>query len=782
MKIVNLYKELEQLKKDNECPEWLTLEGYTTLKGGYLLEDETPKAMYRRVARAAAKSGKYSDDIKDDFFEIMYESFLGAASPILMNLGTERGLPISCFGINLEDRMEDIMGRGPGELAMMSKNSGGVGIGMDNLRPSGSVIKSGKNGTSDGVIPFIKVYDSATLASKQGRVRRGNSSANLNIEHKDWEEFVRMRRPEGDVNRQALNMHHCTMINDEFMHKVKNGDSEARLKWTELLKTRLETGEPYVMFNDTVNNNNPQAYKNNGLKVNMTNICSEITLFADEFHSFICCLSSLNLEKYDEWKDYKSPRTGYSVPEIATIFLNGVLDEFINKAANIPYMERTVSSAKNGTSDGVIPFIKVYDSATLASKQGRVRRGNSSANLNIEHKDWEEFVRMRRPEGDVNRQALNMHHCTMINDEFMHKVKNGDSEARLKWTELLKTRLETGEPYVMFNDTVNNNNPQAYKNNGLKVNMTNICSEITLFADEFHSFICCLSSLNLEKYDEWKDYKSPRTGYSVPEIATIFLNGVLDEFINKAANIPYMERTVSSAKKGRAIGIGVMGWHSYLQRNNIAFESFRAMQLNNEIHKYIKEESVKASKNLAEERGEPEWCKSTGMYNSHLLALAPTRSNSIICGDVSASIEPIVSNAYNDITAKGTFQRRNLKLKKVLSKLGKDTDEVWKSIVKNSGSVQHLEFLTEDQKNVYKTAYELDQNSIIQQASQRQKYICQSQSLNLFFPFDVDPRYFNKVHIKAWELGVKTLYYCRSTSGIKSDNINSDEGCNSCEG
>jgi len=576
----NLEKELEQLKKDKESPEWLTLEGYTTLKGGYLLEDETPKAMYRRVSRAAAKSGKYSDDLKDDFFEIIYRSFLGPASPILMNLGTDRGLPISCFGFNLEDRMEDIMGRGPGELAMMSKNSGGVGIGMNNLRPSGSFIKGGKNGTSDGVIPFIKVYDSATLASKQGRVRRGNSSANLNIEHKDWGEFVRMRRPEGDVNRQALNMHHCTMINDEFMHKVKNGDLEARLKWTELLKTRLETGEPYIMFNDTVNNNNPQAYKNNGLKVNMTNICSEITLFAD-----------------------------------------------------------------------------------------------------------------------------------------------GD-----------------------------------------------------------HSFICCLSSLNLDSYDEWKDYKSPRTGYSVPEIATMFLNGVLDEFINKASNIPYMERTVASAKKGRAIGVGVMGWHSYLQKNNIAFESFRAMQLNNEIHKFIKEESVKASKKLAEDRGEPDWCKGTDLYNSHLLALAPTRSNSIICGDVSASIEPIVSNAYNDITAKGTFQRRNKNLKKLLSEIDKDTDEVWKSIIKNSGSVQHLEFLTDDQKNVYKTAYELDQNSIIQQAAQRQKYICQSQSLNLFFPFDVDPKYFNKVHIKAWELGVKTLYYCRSTSGIKADNINNEEGCASCEG
>jgi|TARA_R110000851_G_scaffold31743_2_gene85536 ribonucleoside-diphosphate reductase alpha chain len=575
-----LAKELQELKDNNEAPEFMTLEGFTTLKGGYLLEDETPKAMYRRVARSAAKSGKFSDALKDDFFEVIYNGYLGPASPILMNMGTDRGLPISCFGLDLEDTMEDIMGRGLGELSMMSKNSGGVGVGLDNLRPSGSPIKGGKNGTSDGIIPFSKVYDSATLASKQGKVRRGNTSLNLNIEHKD---------------------------------------------------------------------------------------------------------------------------------------------------------------------------------------------------------SWE-FIKMRRPEGDINRQALNVHHCIMINDEFMHKVKSGDHDARLKWAEVLKTRLETGEPYIMFNDTVNNNNPEAYKNNGLKVNMTNICSEITLHADRDHSFICCLSSLNLNSYDTWKDYRSERTGYSVPEIATIFLNGVLDEFINKAANIPYMERTVRSAKKGRAIGIGVMGWHSYLQKNMIAFESFPAMQLNNEIHKFIKEESIKASKKLASERGESEWCVGTGMYNSHLMALAPTRSNSIICGDISASIEPFISNAYNDITSKATFQRRNRNLKRLLDSIEKDSDEVWKSIVKNAGSVQHLDFLDEDQKAVFKTAYEINQNVIVQQAAQRQKYICQSQSLNLFFPFDVDPLYYNKVHISAWELGVKTLYYCRSTSGIKADIINSEDSCASCEG
>jgi ribonucleoside-diphosphate reductase alpha chain len=369
----------------------------------------------------------------------------------------------------------------------------------------------------------------------------------------------------------------------------------------------------------------------------------------------------------------------------------------------------------------------------------------------------------------------------MINDEFMHKVKSGDYEARVKWAELLKTRLETGESYIMFNDTVNRANPAAYKNNGLEVNMTNICSEITLFADQLHSFICCLSSLNLSMTDELLAYKSPRTGRTVPEIVTRLLNGVLDEFIDKAANIPFMDSTARSAIKGRAIGIGAMGWPTYLQENGIAFESFRAMSENNRVFKFIDENAKKASRELAVEKGEPEWCKGTGMYNSHLTAIAPTRSNSIICGDISAGIEPLTANAFNDITAKGLFVRRNRTLKKLLVKKGVDSPEVWKSIVKNAGSVQHLDVLTDAEKAVFKTAYEIDQNVIVQQAAQRQKYICQSQSLNLFFPFDVDALYFNQVHIKAWELGVKTLYYCKSTSGLKGLQQESED-CLSCEG
>lgn len=439
-----------------------------------------------------------------------------------------------------------------------------------------------------------------------------------------------------------------------------------------------------------------------------------------------------------------------------------------------------IRGGENGTSEGIIPFMKIYDSTVIGISQGSTRRGAASANLNIEHGDWHEFVRMRRPEGDINRQCGNLHHCTVINDTFMRKVEAGDYDARAKWAELMKARMETGEPYIMYKDNVNNANPEAYKKNQLEVDMTNICSEITLYTDDEHSFICCLASLNLARWDEWRNTNI--RGYTIPAIATLFLNAVLDEFIDKGSYIPGLEKVVKHAQKGRAIGIGVLGWHTLLQSKNMAFESFSTMMLNSEIFKYIHDEATKQSKSMAGLYGEPEWCKGTGMFNTHLMAVAPTRSNSIISGDVSAGIEPIIANAYVDKTAKGTFIRKNPHLMVLLDKHGKNNDKVWKDIARKHGSVQHLDFLSDDEKNVFKTAYEINQMAIIQQAAQRQKFICQSQSLNLFFPVDVKPSYFNKVHIEAWKSGVKTLYYCRSKAGIQADVANRGDECLSCEG
>ena len=438
-----------------------------------------------------------------------------------------------------------------------------------------------------------------------------------------------------------------------------------------------------------------------------------------------------------------------------------------------------IKNGANGASEGIIPFAKIYDSTIIGISQGSTRRGAASGNLNIEHGDWHEFVRMRRPEGDINRQCGNLHHCTVINNSFMEKVITGDYEARAKWAELMKARMETGEPYIMFKDNVNKANPNGYKNLGLEVDMTNICSEITLHTDDDHSFICCLASANLVNYFEWREQKI--RGLDLPQIMTIFLNGVLDEFIGKAQSIFGLDKVVRHAQKGRAIGIGVLGWHTLLQAEDMPFESFPSMMLNAEIFKFIHEGAKKATEALASIFGEPEWCKGTGAYNSHLIAIAPTRSNSIISGDVSPGIEPIIANAYVDKTAKGTFIRKNSLLALLLQKYGKNDDKIWKEIARKHGSVQHLDFLSDHEKNVFKTAYEINQMALITQASQRQKFVCQSQSLNLFFSANVSPSYFNKVHVEAWKMGIKTLYYCRSKAGIQADVANRDEGCLSCE-
>lgn len=547
----------------------MTQPGFDTLSGGYLLDGETPRDMYRRVARAAAISLN-EPELEDSFFDAMWKNWLCPASPILSNSGTNKGLNISCFGVDIPDSIDGIY-KSVHEMACLTKQGGGVGLSASRIRGRGELIKGGINGKSEGVVPWLKVCDSAIIATSQGNVRRGAAAVNLDIDHKDFHEFLGIRKPKGDINRQCLNLHQSAVVSDDFMKRVESGNLEARKKWIDLLRHRLETGEPFIMFKDSVNQNNPLSYRRYGLDVSMTNICTEITLFTDEDHSFICCLSSLNLVRWEEWKD---------------------------------------------------------------------------SNL---------------------------------------------------------------------------------------------------------------------------------VGLTVK-----FLNGVLNEFIDRAKMIPGFKRAIRSAIKGRALGIGVLGWHTLLQSNDIAFDSFDAMMLNAAIFKNIKDKAETESRALAKKYGEPEWCYGTGMYNSHLVAIAPTRSNSIISGDVSPGIEPFIANVYNDKTAKGVFIRKNSALEKVLEKHGKNTDDIWNKILEDNGSVQKLRFLTDHEREVFKTAYEINQMAIIRQAGQRQKFIDQSQSLNLFFPADADPKWFHEVHMEAWKAGVKTLYYCRSTSLIKGDLASRGDDASDC--
>ena len=440
----------------------------------------------------------------------------------------------------------------------------------------------------------------------------------------------------------------------------------------------------------------------------------------------------------------------------------------------------------NGTSDGVVPFCKLYDSSILATNQGAVRRGAASVNLNIDHKDWEDWLEIREPKGDVNRQSLNLHQCTIIGDKFMRKLRDGDKVARRKWGKLLQKRKATGEPYIMYKGNVNKQNPSMYKDNALKVFMTNICSEIVLHTDENHSFVCCLSSLNLAKYHEWKDS-------NLIYDSIWFLDGVLEEFIQKAKNRRGFENAVRSAEKGRALGLGVLGWHTYLQQKGFPFEGLLAQYETRRIFSQIKIESERASMALAETFGEPLWCVGTGMRNTHLRAIAPTVSNSKLAGNISPGIEPWAANVFTDQSAKGTFIRKNPTLVGVLEEHNLNTEKIWKQILKDGGSVQGIKALDKIMvgpdkdipiKEVYKTFKEINQLELVNQAGIRQQYIDQSVSLNLAFPAQADPKFINKVHLEAWKKGIKTLYYMRTESVLRGDIAAAamDENCMSCDG
>ncbi|MEZ5994992.1 MAG: ribonucleoside-diphosphate reductase subunit alpha [Hyphomonadaceae bacterium] len=433
---------------------------------------------------------------------------------------------------------------------------------------------------------------------------------------------------------------------------------------------------------------------------------------------------------------------------------------------------------QNGQTSGIIPFIRVMDSLTLAISQGSLRRGSAAVYLDIHHPEIEEFLEIRKPAGDFNRKSLNLHHGLNLTDEFMIAVrddlpfalrspKNGEPlkhvNARKLWQKILELRLQTGEPYIIFSDTVNKQMPAHQKKLGLKVRQSNLCSEIMLHTGMDHNgrertAVCCLSSLNAETFMEWE--KEP--GFL--EDVFRFLDNVLEDFIQRAP--PEMERAIYAAMRERSVGLGLMGFHSFLQRQNVSMESAMAKVWNNRIFRHIRRGADAASVKLAQERGPcPDAAENNVMARfSHKLAIAPTASISIICGGTSAGVEPIPANIYTHKTLSGSFAVKNPYLEQLLDQKGKNTEAVWSSILKKEGSVQHLDFLSDDEKSVFKTAFEIDQRWIVELAADRTPLICQSQSLNIFLPGDVDKWDLHMLHWMAWERGVKSLYYCRSKS------------------
>jgi len=466
-------------------------------------------------------------------------------------------------------------------------------------------------------------------------------------------------------------------------------------------------------------------------------------------------------------------------------YIPDVMSDILNKVGEVGMMSkmgggtsgyfgdlraRGSKISTGGESSGPVHFMELFDSVANVVSQGNSRRGSFVAYLPIEHPDIEEFLQVREDGHAIQQMSL----AVTVTDKWLKEMKDGDKEKRRLWGKVIKKRFETGYPYITFIDNVNKANPKVYKDKKLKVKAQNLCNEIALHSDNENSFVCVLSSLNLLHWDEMKETDAVET-------LIYFLDSVNEEFVNKSDGVPFMESSHNFAKNHRALGLGVLGWHSYLQSKMIPFEGMEAKTLNNIIFRTIRERCDKASEELAEMFGEPELLKGYGRRNTHTMAIAPTTSSSFILGQVSPSIEPLNSNYFVKKLAKGNFTYKNPYLRQVLKKHEQNTEKTWKSILSHGGSVQHLKFLSDEEKDVFKTFGEISQAEIVIQASQRQKYIDQGQSINVMIPPDTKPKQVNELILMSHDMGLKGLYYQRSSNPAQelSRNI---MNCSSCEG
>jgi ribonucleoside-diphosphate reductase alpha chain len=428
--------------------------------------------------------------------------------------------------------------------------------------------------------------------------------------------------------------------------------------------------------------------------------------------------------------------------------------------------ERGAEIATGGHASGVVPVFNDFVQVSRDVSQGNTRRGAWAGYLDIDHDDFYELV------DDLMAEPDDKNIGWIVTDAFIERMDAGDQDAIERYQRAMKAKCVTGKGYFFFKDKVNRMNPECYKQNELDVKASNLCTEITLFSDHQHTFTCVLSSMNLAKWDEWKDTDAVFW-------ATVFLDCIAEEFIHMGRKIRGLDKAVRMTEKGRALGLGTLGFHTLLQKKMLPFDSFDTFQLNAEIFRHMDRESMRATKWMAEAYGEPEWCKGFGIHNTHRLAVAPNTSSALMCGGVSQGIEPIVQNVYNQPTAAGEIERINPQLLEIMKKRGKHTKAVKKDIIDNNGSVQHVDWLSDEEKLVFRTAFEIDQGAIIRLASQRQKWIDQAQSINLFFDANEDEAYISKIHEQAFkDPNIKSLYYMRSMAGIQA----AKDECQACEG
>lgn len=905
-------------------PKWMTPEGLQTLQGGYLLPGETVRDAMMRCAKAI---GKDNPDHVAKYFEIIWNGWLGLATPVFSNLGTDRGYAISCFGVDCGDTLWNI-GNKVTELMMMAKHGGGVGVNLSRLRGRGAEVK-GTGGTSSGVVPWAKIFDSATISTSQGGTRRGNSALYLDVEHPDIEEFLNIRRVTGDPNTRCLNISTAVNISDAFMHKVFTDRNPKSVElWKHILKLRMETGFPYLHFIDNANNQRPQEFKDRNLPIHFSNLClaGDTLVLTSDGPQKIKSLIGKNVTIYDgeNWVENNNFTKTSDSTELFRIHLSdgSFVDATANHKWDVIDPEYRVSEGKyhtvrtkdlveghkishhlaeghgtvnlsgayakgfliaegtkiqisQATSDSYNPLLWLYSPKKICFD--RLKKSLEEIIPDIEGRRCDLITEISIKDDDTyGRYKVNGLTCrrelldfcttykTKLPDEWIHWTKESkcdfiagildgdgcfmktyggyqivsiskellsDLQMMMKSLGIKVTltkaanvgtvdfndgygeyptkeswRLTVG-PYFAkkLSDCVKFERLQQFAKptpkrycadfsrvvkiesigeqetyctrvpstsqfalaNGL---MSGNCSEIFLPTDPYHSFSCILSSMNLAKWHEWKDTDAVYW-------AIRFLDGVCDDFLTKARFSPGFENVIRFTEKARALGLGVLGWHSFLQQEQIPFDSFQAMNLNSLIFKHIRERAEEASIALGVEKGIPEW--GVAKRNATLMAIAPTVSNSLICGGVSSGIEPWAANIITQDSAKGTFIRRNKELEKLLTK-----QEDWDQITKDKGSALNVESLTQEQKEVFLTAREINQFAIIRQAASRQKWIDQGQSVNLFFDTkSAGLKYISDVHKMAWEMGMKSLYYCRSGSVLRADlaNRTADE-CKACEG
>lgn len=692
-------------EKNFRSPIWMTEEGLSTLQKGYLRPGEDVLGMYERVASSASKylhkegmPKNLCDKFYTDMVDVLWKGYLGLATPVATDLGDPLcGLPISCYSVEVEDSVEGIMDS-LHETAILTKKGGGVGVYLGNIRGRGSEIKT-TGGHSNGVLPFARFFDEIAFGISKGNVRRGSFALYLPIDHKDILEFLRSKEHTKGDQRRWIDSNIAVVIPDYWMQEMLNGDESKLEIFSEVIRIRMLSGSPYLLFIDNVNNQNPPAYKNNKLEVHTSNLC-----FSGDTKIILADGSKKSLEDC------------YNLGEFLVPSYNGEANR--NKLA---------VAIKTGTGELIELTLSNGDKIKCTPEHLMLVRNGGWVEAN----------------NTIGKELHTIGRGDPIHVVSISKLDGEHSLYDLKVRDFKNFYVAVGE------------------NNGVCVHN---CSEIVLHTDKDHSFVCCLSSQNLDKFDEWKDYTTPSLGWSVPFISTVFLDAVLSEFIDKAKNTHMMFRAVNSAVKGRALGLGSMGLCSLFQRRMLPFSSQEAKQLNIEIHQFIQQEAIKATKFLAKNLGEPEWCKGLGVRNTHLLAVAPTRTNSVICNAISQGIEPLESNYFVVKQDKVTRIRKNPHLEKLLEEKGKNTPEVWDTINSDKGSVRSLGFLTDNEKEVFFTAREIDQKEIIRQASDRQPFIDQAQSVNLFFHTYASDQYIFEVHVMAWKLGLKSLYYYRTRS------------------